>query len=136
LMNKFGKVIDQVIYDIKAPWPVLQNTQQGITLSRYDVDNHFGEYWKAEALISGLNSPSVNNQIQLKIYPNPATDKLMIEGHFEANTQVELYSAVGQLVKRIEAVEAGHVTFDVSDMNAGIYMIKVGSQTAIVLIKR
>jgi hypothetical protein len=137
ILNQYGMVADYLSYSVAEGWPVAAfTTDTYLALNNPNVDNHFPQNWTAKSMISGFNNATLTNGVQLKMYPNPATDQLNIDGRFEANTQIELYSTVGQLVKRVEAVEAGHVTLDVSDMNAGIYMIKVGSQTAIVLIKR
>jgi len=73
LMNKYGMVIDQVIYGNNAPWPVPQDSQHAISLSSYTVDNHFGEYWKLQSIseIASVPIPSTNKSSSL--YPNPST---------------------------------------------------------------
>jgi len=136
LVNKYGKVIDQVIYNNKAPWPVLQNSQQGITLNRFDVDNHFAEYWKVLSIGEMVSSPAISNNKSFTVYPNPATDKLRISANGEPNSVGEMYSSMGQLVKQIKLQPNGETTIDVSNLSNGIYLIKIGEYSTKVLIVR
>jgi len=136
LVNRFGKVIDQVIYDIKAPWPVPLNSQQGITLTRFDVDNHFGEYWKILSIDEMVNVNSILNNKSITVYPNPATDQLTVTVNGDSNSIVEMYSSLGQLVKQVKLNQIGEATLDVSNLNKGIYMIKIGKYTSKVVIAK
>jgi hypothetical protein len=137
ILNQYGMVADYLSYSIAEGWPVAAfTTDTYLALNSPTVDNHFPQNWTAKAMISGLNNPSVNKQFQLKIYPVPAIDRLTVEGRFEANAQIEIYSSLGQLVKRFNAVEAGHAICDVSDLNAGVYMIKSGNQNGRILIRK
>ena len=56
------------------------------------------------------------------IYPNPASDFVMIET--ENETEVKIYSVSGQMVLR-HNVSEGTNTIDVSKLNSGIYFIDV-----------
>jgi hypothetical protein len=136
LVNKYGKVIDQVIYNNKAPWPLPQNSKEGITLSRYDVDNHFGEYWKLLSIDGMVSAPMISNNRSITVYPNPATDQLMITVNGETNQTAEMYSSLGQLVKQIKLNSNGIATVDVSNLNRGIYMIKIGRYTSKVVVSK
>ncbi|MFY9152204.1 MAG: CotH kinase family protein, partial [Prolixibacteraceae bacterium] len=120
--NKYGKVIDQVIYNNKAPWPLPQNSTQCLSLNRFDVDNHFPEYWKIISTdqIVGVQKSLANNAIQ--IYPNPATDKVNVSVSDSPNSQVEIYSVVGQLVKQIKLDQNGRASIDVSGYSKGMYL--------------
>ena len=136
LVNKYGKVIDQVIYDIKAPWPVPQNSQEGITLSRFDVDNHFGEYWKILPIGEMVNVTAISNNKSITVYPNPANNRLKISAVGDSNSSVDMYSSLGQLVKQIKLDFNGEATIDVSNLNKGIYMIKIGKYTSKVMVSK
>jgi len=136
LVNRYGKVIDQVIYNNKAPWPVPLNSQYGITLSSFDVDNHFGEYWKLIPIGKMVNvSESLNNK-SITVFPNPATDQIRITVNGESNSRAEMYSSLGQLVKQVKLNQIGEATIDVSNLNEGIYMIKIGTYTSKVVISK
>jgi hypothetical protein len=135
-VNKYGKVIDQVIYNNKAPWPVLQNSQQGITLNRFDVDNHFGEYWKLLSIGEIVSAPILSNNKSISVYPNPASDKIQVSVNGASNASGELYSSTGQLVKQFKLESSVEKVIDISNLRKGIYLLKIGTFTEKILIAR
>ena len=60
--------------------------------------------------------------ITLNMYPNPASDVLNISAQNTINT-VEIYNVLGQKVIRMN-VEDTSAEINVSNLNAGIYLIK------------
>jgi hypothetical protein len=136
LANKYGKIIDQVIYNNKAPWPLPQNSKYGITLTRLDVDNHFGEYWKLLP-IEGLVGVHRSLETQsMTVYPNPATDKIRITVNGDTNLTGGIYSSLGQLVRQIKLDSNGVATIDVSNLVRGIYLVKIGTSSSKILISK
>jgi hypothetical protein len=136
LVNKYGKVIDQVIYNNKSPWPMLQSSQQGITLNRFDVDNHFGENWKMLSVDEIVGVPAISNNKTVTVYPNPGSEIVRITFNGKSNLSGELYSSTGQLVKQFKLDQNGSATIDVSTFNNGIYLLKLGTVTEKILIAR
>ncbi len=136
LVNRYGKVIDQVIYGIKDPWPVPQNSKQGISLTRFDVDNHFGEYWKILAIDQMVGVPATLKNKSLTVYPNPGNDKIKITFKDQSNLYGEIYSSTGQLIHQFRLDQNGGATIDVSTWSNGIYLLKLGTVTEKVLINR
>lgn len=136
LVNKYGKVIDQVIYNNKTPWPVPLSSQYGITLSRFDVDNHFAEYWKLLSIEEIVSSPYISNGNSFAVYPNPATDQIKIFAKDESNSTGEIYSSMGQLIRQIRLDQSGETILDVSMLENGIYLVKVGNNTSKVIVSR
>ncbi|HEY5591471.1 MAG TPA: CotH kinase family protein [Paludibacter sp.] len=135
LLNQYGMVADHIRFSVIDGWPVEAfNSETFLALNGSKVDNHFPVNWKAISVISSLTNPLDRNKSDIHIYPNPATDKLMITTGTEA--KVELYSALGQLLKQTNSDQNGVTTISVSDLNAGVYLIKVGTKTAKVLITR
>ena len=70
------------------------------------------------------NDDEIENQ-HLAIYPNPVSDVLKIINTSE-NQSVTIYSIDGKVVKRIEVSEEAEI--NVSDLNAGLYIIGVGNE--------
>jgi hypothetical protein len=136
LVNKYGKVIDQVIYNNKLPWPQPQSSQQGITLARLDVDNHFGENWKLNSVAGMVSAKAISNSQSISVYPNPATDQIKISINGKANATAGLYSSLGLLVKQIQLNPNGVTTTDVSDLNKGIYMLRIGNYSTKIVISK
>ncbi|RMG80440.1 MAG: T9SS C-terminal target domain-containing protein, partial [Bacteroidetes bacterium] len=68
----------------------------------------------------------------LKIYPNPAKDKITIEkqnGNFK-KASLELYNSLGQSVRYIENISSGNIIIERDDLKKGVYFytIKEGSR--------
>ena len=59
----------------------------------------------------------------LSVYPNPVNSTLFIEG-LEPNSNVLIYNTLGMLVKSVNTDKE----VNVSDLAAGVYMIRCGSQ--------
>ena len=64
------------------------------------------------------------NQMNVKIYPNPTSGQLSIEA--EEMTSVSVYDLLGQCVMQMSA-EDGQATLDMSQLQNGIYFIKVNA---------
>jgi len=135
LLNQYGMVADHIRFSVIDGWPIdAFNTEAFFALNGTMVDNHFPGNWKAVSNITSLTNPIDRNKTNIHIYPNPATDKLMVTT--ESDTKVELYSALGQLLKQSMSDQNGVIILTVSDLNAGVYLIKVGSKTAKVMITK
>jgi len=126
--------MDQVIYDIKAPWPVPLNTQQAISLSRYDVDNHFGEYWKLSTLSEIAGIPSLITDKSLSIYPNPSTGIFTIS-EMDGARNYEVLNLQGKTILK-GMVVSGQVQIDLSGLDNGMYLFRSGAESGkLMLIK-
>ena len=60
-------------------------------------------------------------EANVKIFPNPATDYVTVEGNDVKS--IEVYSLAGALV----AVEKGEATLNVSNLAKGTYLVKVAT---------
>jgi fibronectin type 3 domain-containing protein len=65
-----------------------------------------------------------NSLLNVKLYPNPTSGQLSIEA--EEMTSVYIYDIVGQCLMQIQTNE-GQATLDMSQMQNGIYFIKVNT---------
>ena len=71
------------------------------------------------------------NICPVKLYPNPAKDKVYFEIPNELNAdQADIYNSAGQLVK-ISSVHKGLNVVDVSDLASGNYIIKITTDAEI-----
>ncbi|MBW1295589.1 cellulase family glycosylhydrolase [Aquimarina litoralis] len=73
-----------------------------------------------------------DTSIQLKAFPNPVLDRLVITTNntFETN-QVDIVDVTGKVLKRIlvtKNVDSNSIEVDFSDVKSGIYFVKVRSQ--------
>jgi hypothetical protein len=69
----------------------------------------------------GVESHRLDSEKEIKIYPNPATDQLHISLDPNSFSGMELWSLEGKLLK----FEDEKQFFDVSDLPAGYYFLKV-----------
>ena len=64
------------------------------------------------------------NDLISNIYPNPANDKVSINLKNNGNATIQLFNILGQEVKTVYTTE-NKVEVNVSDLNSGIYFIRV-----------
>ena len=85
--------------------------------------------------ITILDETGINDLygLGLKIYPNPTSGEITIEMTMEAGEAIlEVMSLTGQVVISREVYSSGGVleeTFDVSGLEKGMYMLRVGGLT-------
>lgn len=65
----------------------------------------------------------------LKLYPNPTTDLLYLDGA-DLATEVQVYSLDGRLVRRL-APEGANPSLSLGDLPRGIYMVRVASPAGV-----
>lgn len=73
-----------------------------------------------------------NNEVAFVVYPNPAENYVMIESVKEA--EVSIYSINGQMVSS-QTISEGTNTIDVSNLNAGMYFMKVNESMIKIIVK-
>lgn len=73
-----------------------------------------------------------NNEVAFVVYPNPAENYVMIESVKEA--EVTIYSINGQMVSS-QTISEGTNTIDVSNLNAGMYFMKVNESMVKFIVK-
>jgi len=61
----------------------------------------------------------------IKLYPNPATNRLYLAGNSQEITHISIYSISGTMVTEKSELDSG---IDVSSLNSGIYLIKITSE--------
>ena len=66
----------------------------------------------------------------LRVYPNPATDNVTIEGDFEEGSEIRIVDMNGVLVKKTKAATDGRATVMTIGMTAGAYTVIAGNDTA------
>jgi len=75
-----------------------------------------------DTLFTGLNEINKLNQIHL--YPNPATDKIVIDFAERQNLSLNIYNIVGELMLQKE-LDKNKNEIDISTLSTGLYIIKV-----------
>lgn len=72
-----------------------------------------------------LSAPTQQAQAPaIRIFPNPANDHVFINGDFHGNTQIQIYSTTGALVREYNAQESP-LRLELIGLQPGIYMVRV-----------
>ena len=75
---------------------------------------------------TNVENTQSNNALQVKVYPNPTQDILMVEN--AQGDVLRLYSMDGRLLVT-QAVESGSVQVDVAELPTGNYLLLSGNQS-------
>ena len=90
----------------------------------------FKLYSNYESMVVQINddeevlSSSVNKLENISLYPNPALDKIYINGISSEQESIKIYSVQGKLIKEVENTSSG---IDVSYLKTGLYFIHLVS---------
>ncbi len=80
--------------------------------------------WEACGPCSGIGVDE--EHVSWKVYPNPVQDLLIIEHSADGALQVEVYNALGQVVRNTTA-EGALVEVNLANLPAGMYYVKLTS---------
>lgn len=83
----------------------------------------------ATTAISAIDSPSI------LVYPNPASHKVQIS-NANPNSEVALYNMDGLLLQQATTNAEGEVTLPVATLPTGHYLVRIGSSSVLVDIRR
>jgi len=87
-----------------------------------------GDQWDTTiATIDGMFASGIENSTteQLKLYPNPGNDHVILEGLTNPNTKIELMDLKGQTILPNFEFTGKDCIINCSTLNTGIYLIKV-----------
>ncbi|WP_314942942.1 T9SS type A sorting domain-containing protein [Porphyromonas endodontalis] len=83
----------------------------------------------ATTALSAIDSPSI------LVYPNPASHKVQIS-NANPNSEVALYNMDGLLLQQVTTNAEGEVTLPVATLPTGHYLVRIGSSSVLVDIRR
>jgi len=80
--------------------------------------------------VKGDIEESAKSFSRINVYPNPSSDLVTISSDNGADLNwLNVFSLDGKLMKTINRIDANEVSFDVSDFEKGLYIIKASSNT-------
>jgi ligand-binding sensor domain-containing protein len=87
------------------------------------------------------NSPAVgikelNPHEQVKIFPNPATTKITIEGSDLSILSYKLYSVLGNEIKKLDGIRSNLLEISLEDVSAGVYFISLKTTKNEIITRR
>ena len=74
--------------------------------------------------IEDCNAVGEHNDSEIRVYPNPTSDFLYIEGDFDTGSQVFIYDVTGKIVKTME-LTSNNAKFNISHLPEGFYIVKI-----------
>ena len=126
LESNTGIIFDRVRYYNQNPWPAV-NDVEGIVLKAANLDNHFADSWMASSDDNMVDVDDLFAGSQIEVYPNPFEDKIYLKGLL-GQEAITIFQADGRKVLELNAL--GYQSdIDVSVLNKGVYVLKVGEQS-------
>ena len=83
--------------------------------------------------VLGFSNVSVSEVAEtgsFSVYPNPAKDYVMIVNGKGINAEIRMFDMFGKLVKSFGTTNDSLIRVDVSDLTNGVYVIRMGNETA------
>jgi len=81
-----------------------------------------GEKWGMTDIPTGI---STMEDLAFKVYPNPVSDKIMVQSQVAGKLYYRLFNSNGQLVK---AGQLTNQTIGVAELPDGLYHLQVGNE--------
>lgn len=97
-----------------------------------ECESEFALTPEGDDFVRITNLDVTENTLLATLYPNPTTGQLTIE--MEGMASVEVYNLVGQCLLRKDVSE-GNAIIDMSDLQNGVYMVKVSANLGSVMQK-
>lgn len=113
---------DSIVYDYRANDDLLKRTvyRWNNSQQKYQLNSE-NRYFCHGETVGDFLAVNENIDFTFELFPNPSSDIIYIESTQE-NLSLEAYSMDGQLVKESDSDQ-----MDLSDLNNGIYVLKVSS---------
>ncbi|MBN1413720.1 MAG: cellulase family glycosylhydrolase [Bacteroidales bacterium] len=84
-------------------------------------------------VITDVSDDIVNSEM-LKLYPNPAKGELNLELYITDGKYCQLYDVNGQII-RVFSVSRGINRYDIHNLKAGLYFVRISTPTGILMTK-
>ncbi|WP_422107895.1 spondin domain-containing protein [Winogradskyella sp.] len=87
---------------------------------------------------TSLSTNDFNNPTTVKLYPNPNTTGKVTISNVNGLSQISIYNALGKRVKQLELANNAkrQNTVDVTDLRAGIYIVKLTNNSGAIETKK
>ena len=123
MLDAFGNLIDEVIYDDDAPWPDADGNGSFLKLTNMQSDNALAESWVASADFNALSTKEIFEKNTLLVYPNPVSTYLNVSiTNSEVIKSIEVRNLLGQRVMRLTP-NTKRAQVDMAHLDNGIYFI-------------
>lgn len=94
----------------------------------YQTADYFGSMLLVDPDHSGVSSPDLKNNKRIKVYPNPATDKVTFSQTQDDDVTLEIRSLTGSLVREMQLSSLSE-TVEISDLAKGMYLFNLSTNS-------
>ena len=116
---------------------LMDNTSINVTDVNASIAINSGQFLIYGNKLATLQISDVELTKEIKLVPNPTTNYFTID---TPTSKVDVYSLTGQLVKSFKSNFSNDSQFEISDLNNGIYLVKVtdtnNRETTLKLVKQ
>jgi hypothetical protein len=79
--------------------------------------------------IKSISFDKLNNDKSLRIFPNPVTYHLRIEGFYPEDVQIKIFNILGREMNGLSLKkESSNISFDVSNLPKGMYLLFINHE--------
>jgi len=125
-----------VRYDVTQPYEKLEVTPEGIPTVDYltynsegqmIIGNQAGFFHIADGITSAIEEIRDRQLPQVEIYPNPASEQLLVKLRSSRILRMEMYDFIGKQVlgKNLNTSPENEMHLDISGLQAGAYLVIV-----------
>ncbi len=112
--------------------PVIAPDTAGVFLTYWGMVREgvtwFGDTITKQIVVTNTVTKLNNINEHVKIYPNPAKNYLIVNGQNLNNKDIKIMDITGKIVKQT-STQSSTIKIEISDLNKGVYFIKVGDLT-------
>ncbi len=120
-------------YQNHSPYIHTGNDLIGTSVNSFEMSQRYTQMNIAcVSTLAVLDSESVSEYEMnaVTMFPNPAQNTLELTSEYSGNNKVQIISSLGQIVKEFSFESA--TTVDIEDLNAGVYLVKISGENAII----
>ena len=118
---------------IDGVWSYELIDEKVLAVGSYGLNNAFGVGENGFVIFNGNNAAITEQGIEVKVYPNPASDFITLELDNETEALLQIYDQLGELLYKTSA--QGSKTINISQWNPGVYTLKFESITHFLIEK-
>ena len=118
---------------IDGAWTYEPVDEKILSIDSYGLNNTFGVGENGFVIFNDSNAGIIEQGIEAKIYPNPASDFITLELDNETESLLEIYDQLGGLLYKTSL--QGKKAINISRWNPGVYTLKLESNTHFLIEK-
>jgi hypothetical protein len=123
-----------IAFQINFALPSLGGEATGETEDLVDLVNKvkLGQRFFYDEILADVSENSGNNNETLKVFPNPASDKIFIKHSLQEKVNIKIYDMLGQIVYQGITNNSRIIEIDATDFPTGNYIICLNNNNNVI----